>query len=313
VSRTCTFTLAAARRLPAGRLERLAGRLPAGGPRLRASQGFGEHLDELRRQRIRRHALVLAAELLPPQERRAIGAEPADHPLGGVPVASHDRRDLVQAYLAMAAHDQEQDLGQAGGGERRLGDPVPAGVAVCGACLAAPPDFDAAFARVDYGFPWDRLIAAFKFHGALDLAPVLAAAIVEARRGAAKPELPWLIVPVPLSEARLRERGYNQAWELARRVARRIDGRADARLVLRIRDTPHQLALPPDARAGNVRGAFAVEPRRIAELRGRAVAVVDDVMTTGSTVAEIARVLKQPGATRVEVWVVARTPRPEDE
>jgi ComF family protein len=196
---------------------------------------------------------------------------------------------------------------------QRCALPVPAGVAVCSACLAAPPDFDTAFARVDYGFPWDRLIAAFKFHGALDLAPVLAAAIVEARRGAAKPELPWLIVPVPLSEARLRERGYNQAWELARRVARRIDGRADARLVLRIRDTPHQLTLPPDARAGNVRGAFAVEPRRIAELRGRAVAVVDDVMTTGSTVAEIARVLKQAGAARVEVWVVARTPRPEDE
>jgi ComF family protein len=195
---------------------------------------------------------------------------------------------------------------------RRCALPVPAGVEQCGACVAAPPDFDAALARVDYGFPWDRLIAAFKFHGALDLAPVLAGAIVEARRDATSSALPALILPVPLSDARLRERGYNQAWELARRVSRRIETRADARLLLRIRDTPHQLALPPDARAGNVRGAFAVEPRRLAELRGRAVAVVDDVMTTGSTVAEIARVLKQAGATRVEVWVVARTPRPED-
>ena len=180
-----------------------------------------------------------------------------------------------------------------------------------------PPDFDAAFARVDYGFPWDRLIAAFKFHAALDLAPVFAAAIVDARAqgigGAADEEALPLIVPVPLSDARLRERGYNQAWELARRVARRLGGRAEARLVLRIRDTSHQLALPPDARAGNVRGAFAVEPRRLAEVRGRSVALVDDVMTTGHTVAEIARVLKQAGATRVEVWVVARTPRPEDE
>jgi ComF family protein len=191
--------------------------------------------------------------------------------------------------------------------------PVPAAVAVCGACIAAPPDFDAAFARVDYGFPWDRLIADFKFHGALDLAPVFAQAIVETQQEAAARASPLLIVPVPLSEARLRERGYNQAWELARRVARRIDGRADAHLLLRIRDTPHQLALPPAAREGNVRDAFAVEPRRIAVLRGRAVAVIDDVMTTGSTVAEIARVLKQAGAASVEVWVVARTPRPEDD
>lgn len=195
---------------------------------------------------------------------------------------------------------------------QRCALPVPASVAVCGACRASPPPYDAAIARVDYAFPWDRLIAAFKFHGALDLAPVLASAIVEARRGDAEDAMPTLIVPVPLSEARLRERGYNQAWELARRVARRIEGRADARLLLRIRDTPHQLALPPEARAGNVRNAFAVEPRRLAEVRGRAVAVVDDVMTTGSTIAEIARVLKQAGAARVEAWVVARTPRPED-
>jgi ComF family protein len=120
-------------------------------------------------------------------------------------------------------------------------------------------------------------------------------------------------VPVPLSDARLRERGYNQAWELARRIARRTGTRAEASLLLRIRDTPHQLDLPPDARAGNVRGAFAIEPRRLGELRGRRVAVVDDVMTTGSTAGEIARVLKLAGAARVEVWVVARTPRPEDE
>ena len=74
----------------------------------------------------------------------------------------------------------------------------------------------------------------------------------------------------------------------------------------------HQLALPPLARAGNVAGAFAVEPRRRGELAGRHVAVVDDVMTTGSTAAEIARVLRQAGASTVEIWVLARTPRPED-
>jgi len=119
-------------------------------------------------------------------------------------------------------------------------------------------------------------------------------------------------VPVPLSDARLRERGFNQAWELARRLAPRIGGRAEPSLLLRLRDTPHQIALPPGERAGNVRGAFAIEPRRRSEIRGRTVALVDDVMTTGSTAAEIAHVLRHAGASRIEVWVVARTPRPAD-
>ena len=177
--------------------------------------------------------------------------------------------------------------------------------------LSAPPPFDAAFARVDYAYPWDRLIPAFKFRAALDLAPVLAEAIVQACATRAPETLQQpLVVAVPLSDARLRERGFNQAWELARRVATSVGGQAESALLLRVRDTPHQIALPPGERAGNVRGAFAVEPRRRAELVGRTVALVDDVMTTGSTAAEIAQVLKQAGAARVEVWVVARTPRP---
>lgn len=194
---------------------------------------------------------------------------------------------------------------------RRCALTVPGGVSVCGACLAAPPPFDAAFARVDYAFPWDRLIPAFKFRAALDLAPTFAEAIVEACVDRAGDAALPLVVPVPLSGARLRERGCNQAWEVARRAARRLGCAADANLLLRIRDTPHQLALPPGERAGNVHGAFVVEPRRLGEVRERTIAVVDDVMTTGSTVAEIARVLKLAGCARVEVWVVARTPRPD--
>jgi ComF family protein len=123
---------------------------------------------------------------------------------------------------------------------------------------------------------------------------------------------PALLLPVPLSTQRLRERGYNQAWELARRLARACAGCADAGLLLRLKDTPHQLAFPPEQRAGNVRSAFAVEPRRLGELRGRSVTVVDDVMTSGATVAEIARVLLQAGASEVAVWVFARTPKPGD-
>jgi len=196
---------------------------------------------------------------------------------------------------------------------QRCALPVPADVAVCGACLASAPRFDAAIARVDYGFPWDRLIAGFKFHSALDLADVLARAIVSARGAMPPADATDLLLPVPLSAARLRERGYNQAWEIARRVARRVGLAADASLLLRIRDTSHQIALPVEERGDNVRGAFAVEPRRRSELRGRAIALIDDVMTTGSTAAEIARTLKEAGAARVAVWVVARTPRPGDD
>jgi ComF family protein len=186
---------------------------------------------------------------------------------------------------------------------------VPAGVRTCGACLTDPPAFDGALAGMDYAHPWSTLITQFKFHAALDLAQALAAQLLAAqqRAGCAVPEL---LLPVPLSSARLRERGFNQAWELTRRVGRALGLHTDAHLLLRMQDSPHQLALPPEQRAANVRGVFAVEPLRRAELAGRSVAVIDDVMTTGATFGEIARVLKQAGASRVEAWALARTPRP---
>jgi ComF family protein len=186
---------------------------------------------------------------------------------------------------------------------------VPAGQTDCGACLRDPPPFLRSVAAFDYAPPWDHLIARFKFHAALDLGAVFADRVAAATRAAG--ERPTLLLPVPLGEARLRERGYNQAWELARRVGRALQIRADARLLLRVRETPHQIALPLDRRAANVSGAFAVEPRRRGELAGQTVALIDDVMTTGATAAEAARVLLAAGAAQVQVWVVARTPRPD--
>ena len=188
---------------------------------------------------------------------------------------------------------------------------VPAGVVTCGACLTEPPPFERTIAAVEYGYPWDGLITRFKFHAALDMAPALAQLVTEAARASAAPP-PSLMLPVPLSTERLRERGFNQAWELVKHLARPFGCRADARLLLRVRDTPHQLARPLDERAANVRSAFAVEPRRTAELRGQTVTLVDDVMTTSATAAEIARALLQAGAAQVHVWVVARTPKRGD-
>jgi len=188
---------------------------------------------------------------------------------------------------------------------------VPEGVGLCGACLTDAPPYARTLAAVDYDHPWDGLITQFKFHGALDLAPTLTRRLLTAFERSATPA-PTLLLPVPLSRERLRERGYNQAWELARRLGRALNCPSDAQLLLRVKDTPHQLALPTDRRAGNVRAAFAVEPRRLAEVRGRSVTLVDDVMTTGATLGELARVLLQAGATEVAVWVVARTPRHDD-
>ena len=186
---------------------------------------------------------------------------------------------------------------------------VPTGTTSCGACLVAPPPYVRTLAAVDYAAPWDTLIGRFKFHAALDLAPALAGLIHDASRRAAL-AAPDCLLPMPLSTARLRERGYNQAWELARRLAPRLGCAADPNALQRVRDTPHQLTLPLDERAANVRGAFAVSPKAGEALRGRSVALVDDVMTTGATAAEAARTLYAAGVGDVSVWVVARTPRP---
>lgn len=180
---------------------------------------------------------------------------------------------------------------------------------VCGGCVLRPPAFDGATAAVDYDHPFDAMIAGFKFRGQLDLGGVLAQTLASACEGQTRPEL---LLPVPLGAGRLRERGYNQAWELARRVGSRLGIAANARLLLRIRESEHQSALPLRERAANIRGAFAVEPLRAAELSGRQVALVDDVTTTGATAHEAAAVLKQAGAARVLLWTLARTPSPHD-
>jgi ComF family protein len=188
---------------------------------------------------------------------------------------------------------------------------VPPGVSVCGACLTAPPPFDRALAAVDYRHPWSALILQLKFNAGLELAGVLSTLLVEAALSRTAP-LPDLLLPMPLSQRRLRERGFNQAWELARRLVPALPVPASAGVLLRVTDTPHQLAFPTERRAANVRGAFAVAEAHRAAVAGRCVALVDDVMTTGATAAEAARMLKQAGAARVEVWAVARTPRPGD-
>ncbi|HKX95981.1 MAG TPA: ComF family protein [Methylibium sp.] len=183
---------------------------------------------------------------------------------------------------------------------------VPDGVPVCGRCLREPPPWSRAVAACDYGHPWDGVLADFKFRAALDLAPSLADLLARTL-GPAPPPVD-LLLPVPLAPARLRERGYNQAARLAAALGRTLRLAVRDDLLLRIVDTPHQLSLPRENRIANLRGAFAVEPLALAAVRGRRIAVLDDVMTTGATLAEAARTLRAAGAAEVEAWVVARTP-----
>ena len=185
------------------------------------------------------------------------------------------------------------------------------GATRCMRCRLDAPAWSRAVAGVDYGYPWDRLLADFKFHQRLAHVDVLLAPLLERlRNGEPDDDAPSTlrVVPVPLARERLRERGYNQSWELARRVARELslDARADA--LFRVRDTDHQLGLQRRERDANLRGAFVVSPRHAAWVRGAAVALVDDVLTTGATARAAAHALLAAGARDVQLWVVARTP-----
>lgn len=176
--------------------------------------------------------------------------------------------------------------------------------AVCGACLKRPPAYAHTRAAFAYRFPLDALVRRYKYHGALALGGVFAhalAARADATAHLPNP-LPDLLLPMPLHPIRLAERGYNQAAEIARRLAPLIDRPWLAEGCRRVRDTPPQAGLDLKARRRNLRGAFACDM----DLSGKHVALVDDVMTSGSSLNELAKVVRRAGAAQVSAWVVAR-------
>ncbi|HEY4368370.1 MAG TPA: ComF family protein [Steroidobacteraceae bacterium] len=176
---------------------------------------------------------------------------------------------------------------------------------ICGACLSRRPRFDASFCPFRYAYPLDHLVRGIKYHRALAhgrvLSELLASRLQSLHRGAQ----PGILLPVPLAPRRYRERGYNQATELARCVEKRMQIRMHTDLVVRSRETPEQATLNRSQRRKNIRGAFTL----VRKLPARHIAIIDDVITTGSTVNELAKVLKRAGAQRVEVWAVARAGR----
>lgn len=173
---------------------------------------------------------------------------------------------------------------------------------ICGACLRRRPHFHAAYAPFRYGYPIDRLIHGLKYRREAACGRVLGGLLARRLLLRSTPP-PQLIIPIPLSTRRYRERGFNQAIELARpiRAALGIPVRTD--LLVRQRDTKEQTGLRQKERRRNVRGAFAVA----ADPGARHIAILDDVITTGSTANELAKVLRRAGATKVEVWAIART------
>ena len=174
---------------------------------------------------------------------------------------------------------------------------------MCGECLRNPPPFDDVVTAFDYRFPIDRLVHRFKFSADLATGAYLGDALARAVAAAPAPDL---VLASPASAARLRERGFNPALVLARRVGKRLGVAVDAWGLVKVRHTPPQTGLDRGGRRRNLRGAFSVR-RRFDGLR---VAVVDDVVTTGTTLSVLAAVLREAGASRVTGWVVARTPEP---
>ena len=177
--------------------------------------------------------------------------------------------------------------------------PTPAGQ-LCGACLKHPPAFDRTHAALAYAFPLDRMIPRLKYHGQLAIAPVLGECLAQAVEHAPRPDR---LIAMPLHATRIRERGFNHATEVAWTVASQLGLPLDLDSCRRIRDTPPQMGLKHDARRRNVRGAFACT----AAVHGQRIALIDDVMTTGTSLDELAATLKQAGACEVSCWVVART------
>jgi ComF family protein len=178
----------------------------------------------------------------------------------------------------------------------------------CGVCQSGRPAYDVTVAAADYAAPLDQLVLQLKFGAALALAPWLADALKQVLTGGVRVPLPNLICPVPLSAARLQQRGYNQALEIARPLARSLGIPLHARLAIRAIDTPAQSGVSPGERQRNIRNAFIVAPDALALVRGQHIGVVDDVMTSGHTLDELAATFKRFGAARVTNLVFARTP-----
>lgn len=193
----------------------------------------------------------------------------------------------------------------------RCGLPLPMDGFTCASCRRRAPAFHQVVALWHYGFPVDSLISRFKHNSQWPMGRLMAQLLGQALEHRFNEHLPRpdRLLPVPLASRRLRQRGFNQAAMLARWLATQLQLPCDEQLLERTRDTQAQQALGARARRRNLRQAFALAPG--AEVEGLHLAVIDDVLTTGATAQAIARLLRKQGARRVDIYCLARTPRPD--
>jgi ComF family protein len=226
---------------------------------------------------------------------------PRDCVACGAPLRIGDRRALCPACWTTLRPPSEPRC-------HRCDAPTPPLRPTCLACLTDPPAFDRVrtlglyLAHERQASPLALAVRALKYHGERGVAACLGRALAERH----PPPGDAVVVPVPLHPRRLRERGYNQALVLARALARAAGLAVRARELRRIRPTPSQAGLDARARRANLDGAFRVGPH--ARIAGRAVVLVDDVLTTGATADACAATLRRAGATTVVVYAVGRTP-----
>lgn len=174
---------------------------------------------------------------------------------------------------------------------------------LCRRCLKRPPPFDSAVAAFQLDVPVRQAIHELKYRAGFLHAHLLAQLFAQKLGRRAQP-LPELIIPVPLHRTRLQYRGYNQSLELALTIRRSLDISVDASLARRIRSTPDQIGQSRAQRRRNLHSAFSIDAR----VAGKHIALLDDVMTTGATLAELAQVARRAGASRIEAWAIARVP-----
>ncbi|MDI1300123.1 ComF family protein [Methylotenera sp.] len=170
---------------------------------------------------------------------------------------------------------------------------------VCGSCLHSPPDFDATHSLFTYDFPLDVMMQRYKYGSMLNLGHIFGK-MLSNKTNLANVDL---VIAMPMHPARLKERGFNQALEIAKIITNNNPEKLDYLSVQRQKLTPPQANLPLKERVRNIKGAFTASNH----LNGKRIAIIDDVMTTGASLNELAKTLKQAGASHVECWVVART------
>lgn len=178
---------------------------------------------------------------------------------------------------------------------------------LCGQCLIKKPSFSRCISAFEYRYPVDKLIIEFKFSQQLIIGKVLAYLAAEIiLQQTDEDELPDILVPVPIHPKRLRKRGFNQALEIADVISQRLVIPVDYQSCKRLINTASQQSLSALLRRSNLSGAFSVNP----SLQDRSIAIIDDVMTTGATAEALTCCMLKAGASKVQVWTLARTPDP---